>query len=70
MATERTWLTKYVGRHNPTGRQMLCRKYWADSGCPRCNEPDEDSRHVIMCPQREATELREDIILNISDELQ
>ena len=67
--TEKMWLTKHVGRYNPTGRQMLRRKYWSDSKCPRCDEPDEDSNHVVMCPQAEATTLREDLLVTMSDEM-
>ena len=67
---ERTWLMKHVGRYNPTGQQMLRRKQWSDSHCPRCDEPDEDSTHTLMCGQQEATELRGDLVLRMSDNLQ
>ena len=66
---ERTWLTKHVGRYNPTGCQMLRRKYWSDSRCPRCDEPDEDLTHVVTCTHPEVTELRKDLIIQMSDEM-
>ena len=67
--TERTWLTKHVGKYNSTGRNLLRRKYWSDSKCPRCNSADEDSSHVISCPQQDARELRGKLILQMSNDM-
>ena len=68
-AAERTWLTKNVRHYNPTGQQLLCRKYWIDSKCLRCGEPDKDSTHFITCCHTDAVELRGDLILELSHKL-
>ena len=67
--TEKTWLMKHVGRYNATGRQLLRRKYWQDSKCPRCNCCNEDSNHVLVCPDVTAMETLADGICNVEHEL-
>ena len=49
---------------------MLRQKQWTDSNCPRCNESDKDSLHVIHCCDAGATELRENLFLNASDDME
>ena len=66
---ERTWLTKHVGHYNPTGQKLLCRKYWIDSKCLRCSEPDKDLAHVITCCHEDAVKLRGDLVLELSHKL-
>ena len=67
--TEKTWLMKHVGRYNATGRQLLRRKYWQDSKCPRCNCSNEDSQHVLTCPSIPALDTLSDGIYNMKHKL-
>ena len=60
---------KHVGRYNATGRQLLRRKYWRDSKCPRCQCRNEDSTHILMCPEVSATETLADGVYNLEKEL-
>ena len=67
--TEKTWLMKHVGRYNATGRQLLRRKYWRDSKCPRCQCRNEDSTHILLCTEVSATETFADGVYNLEVEL-
>ena len=48
------WLTKFVSKSTATGKMMKRCNQWNHSKCPRCETPDEDTLHVIMCPDDEA----------------
>ena len=34
---------------SPTGCQMLWRKEWEHNRCPRCDQDDKDTWHVLQC---------------------
>ena len=64
------WLTKHISRYNAVGRQMLQRKEWNNSNCPRCNQKDEDSDHVITCPCKDASNKFSDLTLELIKKLE
>ena len=43
------WLTKHTSGFNAMGKNMLRRKEWTHSKCPRYAHTVEDSTHVIKC---------------------
>ena len=47
---KRKWLAKHLSGFSATGRVMKRRKEWEHDKCPLCNQPNEDSHHVISCP--------------------
>jgi hypothetical protein len=50
MSTARQhWLTKHTAGFNAVGKNMLRRKEWTHSKCPRCAHAVEDSEHVLKC---------------------
>ena len=60
--SDATWTTKFVSKFSATGRNMKRWNKWTHSKCPRCNHNNEDTHHVIICPDEEAQEtLRENI---------
>ena len=44
-----TWISKAMAGSSPTGRVMMRRKKWVHDKCPRCDEEDEDTIHVMQC---------------------
>jgi hypothetical protein len=42
-------LAKQASGLCPGGKNMLRRKKWTHSKCPRCDHPVEDSEHVFRC---------------------
>ena len=65
-----TWLTKHISGYNATGRQMLRRKEWENSRCPKCNEEHENSDHVVTCPCNDAREKFDDMILDLCQKME
>ncbi|CAB9498981.1 expressed unknown protein [Seminavis robusta] len=51
---KRRWLTKHTTGFCGVGRSMHIRKIWDHSRCPRCAQPDENPKHVLLCPSRGA----------------
>ena len=66
---ERTWITKHVSRFAATGRNMLRRKEWTNSKCPRCGQHDEDTNHVIICQDKEAEYCFEKAVITFKEKL-
>ena len=44
------WAVKNASGWCAVGQKMLLWKKWDDDHCPCCDEPDETSRHVVLCP--------------------
>eukprot|EP00978_Attheya_sp_CCMP212_P019468 scaffold54549_cov48-Attheya_sp.AAC.2 len=47
----RFWKTKHVTGIFANGKWMHRWKFWMDSNCPRCGQPNEDAVHIIQCPE-------------------
>ena len=48
---KRRWLTKHLCGQCGTGRQMLRRQEQTHDHCPRCDQPDEGTQHVVQCQE-------------------
>jgi hypothetical protein len=46
---KKRWLVKHVSGFCGVGTVMKRRQEWSHSKCPRCNQPGEDTRHVLQC---------------------
>ena len=53
---KRRWLAKHQTGMSGVGRQLLRRKYQTHDKCPRCEEQDETTDHVIHCHSPRAKE--------------
>ena len=53
----RHWVIKHTSGVCAVGVQMLRRKEWKHSRCPRCGEDQESTTHVWVCPDPRAGEL-------------
>ena len=47
---KRRWLCKHLSGHCAVGRQLKRRHWQKHSNCPRCNAEDENTKHVLQCP--------------------
>jgi hypothetical protein len=43
------WMTKQVSGHCGVGKMMKRWKFWDDSKCHSCDEPNEDTCHILYC---------------------
>ena len=48
---KKRWSAKFATSHCGTGRMMHRRKEWSHDQCPVCGQPDEDTHHVLQCPE-------------------
>ena len=48
---KKRWSAKFATSHCGTGRMMHRRKEWTHNHCPVCGQPDEDTHHVLQCPE-------------------
>lgn len=55
----RRWIVKYAAHQLPTGRQMVRRGHWTEDRCPRCRAANEDTPHILTCPDNSSRQLRE-----------
>jgi hypothetical protein len=46
---KRRWMAKNLSGFSATGRVMRRRSEWFHDCCPRCDQPNEDSFHVLAC---------------------
>ena len=46
---EQRWLVKHSTGHCGTGKMAVLRGHQDRSNCPRCDEPGEDTMHVVTC---------------------
>ena len=60
---------KHVGQYNTTVRQLLRRKYWIDSKCPRCKCRNEDSNHIVIYLDATSMSKLADNIYNMEEDL-
>jgi len=51
----RRWMVKHVSRQCGVGQCLLKRKHQDHDHCPICDEPNEDTTHVLRCPHANAT---------------
>ena len=65
--TDATWTTKFVSKFTATGRMMHRWNKWSHSRCPRCNHDNEDTYHVITCPNEEAQDLYQENIYKLDE---
>ena len=59
---QRKWISKMISGFAPTGRTMFKRDEWDHSKCPRCEQENEDSVHVITCQAKSAQQERKKAI--------
>ena len=46
---KRRWLCKHCAKQCGVGRCLLRRQYQTHNNCPRCDQPDETTTHVLQC---------------------
>ena len=46
---KRRWLCKHCARQSAVGRNLKRRHHQTHSHCPRCDQDNEDSTHVLQC---------------------
>ena len=46
---KRRWLCKHCARQCGVGRCLLRRKHQTHDNCPRCDQPNETTTHVLQC---------------------
>jgi hypothetical protein len=56
---KRVWMTKHLSGTSPTGRVMRRREKWDHDKCPRCDNPDEHTWHVLECKDPPTQKLME-----------
>jgi len=61
----RWWTTKFVTGFCMTGIRMTYQKQQLTADCPRCGTPQEDTTHILQCPQLESQRLWDIALLNL-----
>ena len=60
------WLCKHCARQCGVGRNLKRRKYQSHDNCPRCDQPNETTTHVLRCldvgARNQWADTREDLI--------
>ena len=57
---ESRWLAKFSTGFCGTGKMLKYYKYQHHSNCPLCNDPLEDTTHVLRCKHKQATKTWEE----------
>ena len=65
--SKRQWISKYVSRSLPIGRNMVRRTQWTHSYCPRCKDFEETHSHIIQCQHPQSQSLFRLFIASLSD---
>lgn len=56
----RHWVAKHTEGMCGVGKWLVICEERDTGDCPRCSAPDEDARHVWLCPSPDATKVRQD----------
>jgi len=52
-----------------TGSRMVYHKHRPTADCPCCSKPQEDTTHILKCPQQESQHLRDIALLELQEHL-
>ena len=61
------WMCKFCSGFCGTGKMLEKYKYQNHSRCPRCNKPEENTRHVLQCMHDEAPQQWEEEIKKLEE---
>ena len=53
----RRWTAKFTTGFCAMGLRMTQMKKWPTADCPRCGQPNEDTDHILQCPNIESQKL-------------
>jgi hypothetical protein len=62
--------TKLANGQLAVGRQMKRYKFQEHDNCPRCDQPDEDTIHILQCPDPRARSTAKTSVLRFKDWMQ
>jgi len=65
----RRWTSKFTTGFCATGRRMIQLKKRATADCPRCGSPNEDTDHILQCPEVESQQLWDSAIQQLRENL-
>ena len=65
----RRWVSKHASEQCGVGSTMVEWKFWKNSNCPRCNQPNEDTTHVLRCNGQEAKAKWDDNIKELDEKM-
>jgi hypothetical protein len=63
------WLSKHASGHCAVGRMMLLQTKWTHSKCPWCFQDNKNNKHVLLCPDIQATEHWEKLAKKLDQDL-
>jgi len=63
------WTTKFVMGFCAAGSRMVYQKQRPTADCPCCGKPQEDTTHILQCPQQESQCLWDITLLELCEHL-
>ena len=63
------WISKSMAGISPTGRVMLRREKWTHDRCPRCDQENKDSWHILTCQDPTAKKCWRDLVSQLRVDL-
>jgi hypothetical protein len=67
LLSERRKLVKLASGHLSVGRKLTQWRMAEHSKCPRCQQPEENAQHVLLCQNRQARQVWDEGIKDIRD---
>lgn len=59
------WMSKWMAGFCGVGIMLVRYSHQKHSRCPRCNQPNEDTAHIIQCPHPEAVQLWQQEVIKL-----